>query len=227
VSVTCPHGHESVATDYCDQCGALIGAADRVSDPDPDPGPSPEGAGNDETTERADPITKVLCPVCRTPTAGNDAFCEACGHDFAATPTIGTWEAVVTADRAHYERMATDIAVFPTDSLPRVFRFDGPEVLIGRRSASRGILPEIDLSGAPEDPCVSHRHALLVRAPDGSYVLVDPGSANGTWLNDDLDPVALNEPVPLADGDRLHLGAWTCITVRRPAPDELIDSRPG
>ena len=222
MSVACPHGHESVATDYCDQCGARIGATDRVSDP----APRPEDAGKeatDETTERADPITQVLCPACRTPNAGGDAFCEACGHDFAATPTVDMWEAVVTADRAHYERMAPDDVAFPTDYPPRVFRFDGLETLIGRRSVSRGILPEIDLSGAPEDPCVSHRHALLMRGPDGSYVLVDHGSANGTWMHDDPDPVALNEQVPVADGDRIYLGAWTCITIHHRASSDDPD----
>ncbi len=108
--------------------------------------------------------------------------------------------------------MAPDVA-FPTDNVPRHFRIDVPETLIGRRSAVRGIMPEIDLSPAPEDPCVSHRHALLVRGADDLYVIVDLGSANGTWMNDDQDPIAMNERVSVLDGDRIYLGVWTGITV--------------
>jgi hypothetical protein len=44
---------------------------------------------------------------------------------------------------------------------------------------------------------------------------VDPGSANGTRINDDSDPVTTNQPVALADGDQIHIGAWTTITVRK------------
>jgi pSer/pThr/pTyr-binding forkhead associated (FHA) protein len=55
---------------------------------------------------------------------------------------------------------------------------------------------------------------MLLRQDDGSYVLVDPGSTNGTTLNDDLTPIAVNVPVPVADGDRIHVGAWTTLTLR-------------
>jgi len=58
---------------------------------------------------------------------------------------------------------------------------------------------------------------MLIRQPSGSYSLVDPGSTNGTTLNDNADPVGVNVPVPLADGDRIHLGAWTTITIHSQA----------
>jgi pSer/pThr/pTyr-binding forkhead associated (FHA) protein len=89
-------------------------------------------------------------------------------------------------------------------------------VQIGRRSVSRGIDPEIDLSVPPEDPGVSRLHAVLLAQPDGSWTLVDVGSANGTTLNDDLDPIPVNVPVPVKDGDRVHVGAWTTITLKSP-----------
>jgi pSer/pThr/pTyr-binding forkhead associated (FHA) protein len=91
---------------------------------------------------------------------------------------------------------------------------DQPEISVGRHSPTRGIRTQIDLSGAPEDPAISHLHAILLRQDDGSYAVMDPGSSNGTTLNDDPMPIAPNTPVPLADGDRIHLGAWTTITIR-------------
>lgn len=55
---------------------------------------------------------------------------------------------------------------------------------------------------------------MFVAQPDGTWALIDPGSTNGTYLNDDTEPLARNEPVTLRDGDRVHVGAWTRITVR-------------
>jgi pSer/pThr/pTyr-binding forkhead associated (FHA) protein len=58
-------------------------------------------------------------------------------------------------------------------------------------------------------------HAVLERQSDGLYVVRDLGSTNGTMLNDDPAPIAPRTPIPLADGDRVRVGAWTTITVRR------------
>jgi pSer/pThr/pTyr-binding forkhead associated (FHA) protein len=120
----------------------------------------------------------------------------------------------VEADRDYFERVATEEVEFPVRYQPRTFELQDTEVSIGRHSATRGTRPQIDLSGAPEDPAISHLQAVLMRQEDGSYALVDPGSSNGTTLNDDLNPIAPNTPVPLSDGDRIHIGAWTTMTIR-------------
>jgi len=139
----------------------------------------------------------------------------------AAPPASAEWTAVVTADRAYYEAVqaaggpdAAGIA-FPAYSPQRRFRLAGPEVRIGRHSASSGIEPEIDLSVPPADPGVSRLHAVLLRAQDGTWSVVDPGSANGTAVNG--SEIATGQAVPLHDGDRIHLGAWTEISVVRSA----------
>jgi pSer/pThr/pTyr-binding forkhead associated (FHA) protein len=89
----------------------------------------------------------------------------------------------------------------------------GSRLRIGRRSATRDLDPEIDLAGPPADPGISRLHALLIAAPDGTWGVLDPGSANGTLVND--RKVAIGDLVTLRDGDRINLGAWTVITVRR------------
>ena len=131
------------------------------------------------------------------------------------------WSAVVSADRAYYDAVqavggpdAGDIA-FPAYVPQRRFRLTGDEVRIGRHSASSGIDPEIDLSFPPADPGVSRLHAVLLRSTDGSYSVVDPGSANGTAVNGIEIPQG--KAVPLTDGDRIHLGAWTELRVVRDA----------
>jgi glutamate dehydrogenase len=124
------------------------------------------------------------------------------------------WQAVVTADHDYWRSVAVDDAEFPDRYSPRRFTLTNREVWIGRENVPRGIRPEIDLSGSPEDRAVSHAHACLIRQADGSYALVDVGSKNGTTINDEQTPIANNVPIPLENGDQIHLGAWTTITLR-------------
>ena len=134
------------------------------------------------------------------------------------------WVAVVALDPDYFRSV---IAAGGPDAasveLPgycpqRRFELAGAQLRIGRRSLSRGLRPEIDLSGPPEDPGVSHLHAVLIAGPDGGWSVLDPGSTNGTTLNDDPQPIRTGVPVPLSTGDRIHVGAWTTITVHAPAP---------
>ena len=131
----------------------------------------------------------------------------------------GTWTAVVAADRAYYDSVravsdedAASISL-PAHVPERRFRLTGTKVRIGRRSVSRRIEPEIDLTGPPTDPGVSRLHALLIAEPDRSWSVVDSGSPNGILVNGKEVPPG--EAVPLRDGDRIHLGAWTVITITR------------
>ena len=131
----------------------------------------------------------------------------------------GTWTAVVTADRDYYESLSPlddeDSASisFPSDLPERRIPLAGAVVRIGRRSASRGIEPEIDLGGQARDPGVSRQHAKLVPAADGGWTVVDLGTENGITVNG--HDVPSGESVPLRPGDRIHLGAWTRITITR------------
>jgi hypothetical protein len=129
------------------------------------------------------------------------------------------WTAVVSCDRAYYENVQAAsgpeaaAVPFPSYYAERRFRLTGNQMRIGRRSVSRGIDPEIDLTGPPADPGISRLHAVLIAVPDGSWTVLDPGSANGTLVNGAEVPTGVQ--VPLRDGDRINLGAWTAIAVHR------------
>jgi pSer/pThr/pTyr-binding forkhead associated (FHA) protein len=131
---------------------------------------------------------------------------------------------VATADRAYYDTVASsggpDAAsvTFPAYCPERRFALTGQEMRIGRRSASRGLTPEIDLTGPPLDPGISRLHAVLIARPGQGWAVIDPGSENGTLVNG--GEIATGVPVPLHDGDRIHLGAWTAITVSTADPDQ-------
>jgi hypothetical protein len=126
---------------------------------------------------------------------------------------------LVNADRDYYkaqiERGDIIESEFPFPKYPheRRFTFDQSPIRVGRASSSRGLAPEIDLTGPPLDPAVSHLHAQLLRHEEG-WVVVDLGSANGTRLNDAEEPLEAETEIPVNRGDRIHLGVWTTITIQ-------------
>jgi hypothetical protein len=204
--VICPDGHASSTDDYCDQCGARIAASDAST-----PGVAPcTGLLPALTTVAVrPPAAAERCPGCGASLMEDDRFCEDCGYDFeagapSALPAIGRWTAVVSADREQFERFAAGGIEFPPSFAPRVLPLDAAEIPLGR-----------DEVGG--DPAVSRLHAVLIRRADGAYAVVDRGSSNGTFLNDEPSPIPANVPVPLDAGDRVHLGAWTTITLVPPS----------
>ncbi|MFJ4320957.1 FHA domain-containing protein [Streptomyces lavendulae] len=133
----------------------------------------------------------------------------------------GSWTATIGPDRSYFmammQRSGPEAAGLnlPAYSPEQHLPLSGGQITIGRRRASTGESPDVDLSVPPEDPGVSHQHAVLVQQPDGSWAVVDQNSTNGTTINGGEEAIQPYVPVPLADGDRVHVGAWTTITVRR------------
>jgi serine/threonine protein kinase len=133
--------------------------------------------------------------------------------------SAGTWTAVVTADRAYYDSVHpvddadTASFIFPAYVAERRFRLSGTQVRIGRRSTSQHIQPEIDLSGPPTDLGVSRLHATLIKGTEGTWSVVDQVSSNGIQVNG--TEVPSGTAIPLHQGDTIHLGAWTLITLTR------------
>jgi hypothetical protein len=211
MTVTCPDGHLSTTTDYCDHCGTRL-------DIPVEPAARPSAVDEPQTAPAGAP---EQCPGCGTPRSGADRFCEECGHDFmagseSAGPTATVWEAVVSADRQRFERYASAGLVLPAACPEQRFQLEQARVDIGRsRPGAGGGRPDIDLGAGFEDLAISRLHAALLRQADGSYAVVDFASTNGTTVNDDPKPIDAHVPVPLADGDCVRLGAWTTVTIRR------------
>jgi hypothetical protein len=221
MSVICPSGHISATSDYCDQCGTRIEAPSAAVELAA--GAVVEVPHDSIPIPTATAAVSTPCPVCGDPRVGTARYCEGCRYDFAAGApgrpepgaSVSVWTAIVEADRTYYERLAPDDVEFPSASTPRTVTLDGAELRIGRGGPSGGADVEVDIVGAAADPAVSRLHALLVRQLDGSYAIVDKGSSNGTTLNESARELAAGDPVPLQDGDRIHIGRWTTITVRR------------
>lgn len=200
----CPQGHDSSESDYCSECGIKLGAPEQA------PVVLPAGSGR--------------CPDCGMDHNASDAaFCEVCGYHFltgahgelptalrppaesvAAVP-VTAWEVEIAVDPSMWQESSPPP---PSDFAPVRIVLDREVSLIGRRSDRRAIFPELALN---HDDAVSHRHALITKAP-GGLVLRDLDSSNGTAVNGKELPALAD--VPLQDGDRITLGYWTQMTVR-------------
>jgi hypothetical protein len=236
VTSTCPNGHTSTADDYCDTCGAPIGEAAAPAAA-PAEG-APEAAAASQTAGTA-PAAKD-CPNCGEDATPDALFCESCGYDFTtgtmprpatsevpldlsnAAPPAPTapappveWVVERWVDPDWYTAQEADDPC-PSPGLPVVVPLTAKSVLIGRPSKSRGIVPDVDCG---TDSGVSRRQAQLTT--DGQrWWVEDLQSSNGTFVGPASGPLPTT-PVPpgqrqeLAEDDRVYVGAWTRLVVRR------------
>jgi hypothetical protein len=228
---TCPNGHQSTTDDFCDTCGAPIAAAAQATPPvAATPAPAPAA------------VVHKSCPNCQVQNVADALFCEACGYDFttgqlpppgpgditslvpsapaAAPAAVGPvdWVAEIWIDPDFFAAQQA-AGVCPTGGAPTVVPLHGTEAVIGRRSKS-GPVVDIDCSG---DTATSHHHAKLTLDHDRWY-LEDLGSTNGTFVGTptSMPPTALTagERHELTDSERVYIGAWTRIVIRRATPEE-------
>ena len=197
----CPHGHDSPDGEFCHVCGTRIGG-----DPVPGGGRTVGRhhlAGPDAVADGPAPPARSSAP----PTRPIPKF------------TPATWTALVGSDRDYYDKMRVlrdldwSSTAFPAPVYEQRIPLAGPQMRIGRRSEVRDLEPEIDLAAPAPDPGISRLHALLIARPDGSWAVLDPGSANGTLVNGRR--IATGDLIPLREGDRINLGVWTAITIQR------------
>ncbi len=237
---SCPMGHDSAATDFCDVCGVRIGS------PPPDgvpaaapPGTAPPGTARPDTapvstlpavsvpTVPAGPDSAATpCPRCGT--AGEGRFCESCGFDYASgTATSGTaaapvtaagvatWTAVVTADREYFDSV---LAEGGPDAASLQFPAYCPQRqfrLSGTemRIGRRSVSRglEPEIDLAGPPADPGISHLhAVLMAEPGGWAILDPGSANGTQVNGSDIPSGVK--VSLHPGDRVTVGAWTVLT---------------
>lgn len=221
--------------------GAAAGVSRSSLDLDPD---ETSGAGPAEgSADEQVPAELLDCPNCQAPNPPGALFCEACGYDFTTgamprgaggevstpssvrvPPSSGTgfnWVAEVWVDPDWYRTQEVEDPC-PSPGLPTIVPLRRTSVMLGRVSASKNTHPEIELSS---DPGVSRRHAQLTT--DGTrWFVEDLGSSNGTFVGPASgalpeEPIPVGPKTELSDDDRLYVGAWTRVVVRRATPEDI------
>ncbi len=257
---TCPAGHPSAASDYCDVCGLPLT-------------PSTLPAAPAAPAASARP-----CPTCGAQNSPDALFCEACGYDYttgtpprtaenparvdeppapatdvpapatelsppvadalapvldAPPPVVEAAAPVAVAPAAPATEWVAELWIdpdwyatqgstdpLPSPGLPEIVALQRSSLLVGRLSVSRNIHPDIECD---LDTGVSRRHAQLTT--DGSrWWVEDLDSANGTFVGSAAGPLP-SMPIPrgrteVAPDQRLYLGAWTRLVIRRATDEE-------
>jgi hypothetical protein len=136
----------------------------------------------------------------------------------APRPTV-EWVAELWIDPDWYAAQGSTDPL-PSPGLPDIAPLVKESNLVGRVSHSRGIFPDVDCE---LDTGCSRRHAMLTT--DGTrWWIEDLNSANGTFVGSAAGPLPAM-PIPqgrveLTPGQRIYVGAWTRIVVRRATEDE-------
>lgn len=125
-----------------------------------------------------------VCPHCSHRNDLPARYCVRCGYAFVGIrPAVLR---VIEPVRAAWE--------MPVSKSP---------LLLGRTRAEQGHRPDFDMSFYDPEGYVSRRHAHIVRARNG-YFIIDLGSSNGTYVNDRLLPP--QRPQLLHNGDQITIG---------------------
>lgn len=169
----------------------------------------------------------IVCTNCKHANMSGAVFCSECGAPLGLTVTTATHdmraiakeEAEAGPARAEMPEPVAAAHVAPApvqglaDNWVTLHLLDTGQMLplaerneftLGRISEGQPIMPDIDLSPYQAYANgVSRLHAVIKRGPD-SIVLMDLGSANGTYLNGKrLNP---NMERDLTNGDVVALG---------------------
>lgn len=159
----------------------------------------------------------IKCPFCGTSHVANTLFCSECGtylleDDRRGTDPLGTDEIGWVGEGE--DEPEADSLVKGTGPLSIRLRIgdDGREVEatlakavhLGRLDPASDVFPEVDLtSDNGLEKGVSRRHARILKR-EGTVVVEDLGSINGTFINGKR--LAPYLPEALHHGDQLQLG---------------------
>ena len=173
-------------------------------------------------------VSENICPVCETRNGLDAIVCSNCGAALEESSIDPGYKTKTTDMQAPTPEMIREWALkeaqeavvpdsgiaFYVDghSMPAYIDFKG-EFVLGRKV---GTTSEVLLDLAPFGGYslgLSRRHVVIRRAGDGC-VVIDLGSVNGTWLNDErLIP---HKPYPLPSGSHLRLGRMRIFVLYRP-----------
>lgn len=176
-------------------------------------------------------VAENICPICKTANKLEASVCGHCGAalngssiDLGLKTTATNIQAVTPEMIREWFSQETKEAIVPDSgiafyvdghSMPAYINPEG-EFIVGRNAgtSSEQLLDLAPFGGYSFG--LSRRHAAIRRGEAG-YELLDLGSANGTWLNEER--VIPQTPYPLPSGAHLRLGRMRILVLYRPFTD--------
>jgi len=223
--VICPHCQTPNVADalFCEACGYdfTTGTLPEVAVPVAPTAAEPEALAALAAPPQ-DPAAVVPEPgVAAASTAATPPEAATLPEPVLPPRPVVEWVAELWIDPDWYAAQGSSDPM-PSPSLPDIAPLVKENNLIGRVSHSRGIFPDIDCE---LDSGCSRRHAML--STDGNrWWIEDLDSANGTFVGAAAGPLP-GMPIPqgrveLNPGQRIYVGAWTRIVVRKATEDEKV-----
>ncbi|WP_129786946.1 FHA domain-containing protein [Promicromonospora panici] len=234
--VTCPNcGDLSPAGSlFCENCGYDFTTGTPAPPPAPASGLDLGDLGATQPPGRpvsgpAPPTSGAVSPPGPAPSTGapppssTGTPTPSAGGGLSAPPVPGddAWVAEIWVDPDWYAHERPEDPM-PSAGLPGLVTLRQRSLLVGRPSQSRGIRPDVDCGS---DPGVSRRHCQLTT--DGQrWWVEDLGSSNGTFVAPAGDPLPDNPLTQgvrkeIEEGDRIFIGAWTRLVIRKALPGEV------
>lgn len=169
-------------------------------------------------------ISAKFCPVCKNKNDSDATICIHCGASLetyfpesAITRTTDV-QATFTGKTGEwlYDQSAVpagSIAIYVEGTPKPIFLSSENEFVVGRKvEETSQVMLDLSLLGGYHLG-LSRLHAVVRRAENG-YEIMDLGSSNGTWLNDErLIP---HKPYPLTNGSQLRLARMRLFVLYRP-----------
>lgn len=158
----------------------------------------------------------MYCTNCGTVVPAHANFCPSCGTHLSepTTGTTGTTGTTASIDLGGESTEHLDLppSLAPGTAMLVVVRgpSTGTRFLLDREVITIGRHPEADLF--LDDVTVSRHHAEIHRVDDGSMMLRDLGSLNGTYVSGDR----VDEHT-LLTGDEVQVGRFKLVFVRSDA----------
>lgn len=170
-------------------------------------------------------ISAKFCPICKNKNDREAIICVHCGASleiyFPESATTRTTDMQTITGKVGewlYDETAVptgSIAIYVEGAPKPVFMTSEKEFILGRKveQTSQVMLDLSTLGGYHLG--LSRLHAVIRQAAHG-YEIMDLGSSNGTWLNDErLTP---HRAYPLTNASQIRLARMRLFVIFRPAP---------
>jgi FHA domain len=205
-------GYENMdGLDYCDGCGAKLGAA-------------AENGGAAESQTAPSPVAPPAdAPSASAAAEAPGAESDAMGATVESSSGVSAADLVASegaaASRAPTGELKPTVSPTPASAAPfkakltitrgaerrgHEFELEPGKNLIGRWDPETGSFPEVDLEQDDPEAKISRKHAMII-IENGKITIDDIGSLNGTYVNRGPRLVP-GTPLDLKDGDEVIIG---------------------